>query len=488
MMKQQGRKEGRNPAHSDATGSSVLSAVSDEHEHETGNGGYTTRKVHIPVQYLRCAMVANCAIYNTNPTSSPASSKGRRRAITPGSFSTSSPLRGGTRSSNDLWTPLKENIETPKSTERHSGPTPSTVRQRGSSSKHSGSHYNLHGDGPEAMISPVSSQSGFSSTLNERKISPEEERKLHRPIVWNAVLQTHEHVNQGDYEKVRNYVHHKVNEFRSEMDREFSHMNASDKLHISHDQLSPVLHRVRKKLLEPFTATKTSQLIDLDVNRSFHLDVANTWSPLYKAEMQFQLSLVCHIFFTVVHAEGLKIHYYQGLNDIASVLLVILGPTDAIFALSRLCADHLRGFTVETMSVTQRVNRFCLGLVRSQDRELYEHLSATEMEPIFAIPWFLTWFAHSVRELDAICELYDILLVSSPLFCAYLAASLILQNRRRILYLPADMGQFHVALQEAAGTMPHREMIVNAIKLYQACLPHSATLSPDASNETERAW
>ena len=396
--------------------------------------GLVSRKLGIPVQYLRCAMVARCA-------------------------------------TNLVYPPRKQQhniIADDMIDQGNTGRVSSRRRRKGK--------YNLR---PKTRRD--SEPQDFAPT--DMNCSNHE-----RAIMWNAVLQIHEYVEQKDYDTVVATVRNLMAQFDRKLEHALAELTSTGKEDITHDTVQPVANKIRQELLKPYMNSESTRIIELDVNRSFHFDFSDNWTPFYRAKMQFQLALVCHIFFTMVQETNTMTHYYQGMNDIASVLLLVLGPADAIFALVRLSADHLRGFTEETMALTQRLNIFSLALVRIRDRELYDHLYEPNMEPIFAIPWYLTWFAHSMRDISAICELYDILLISSPLFCAYIAAALLLQNRQRVLSQPADMGQIHITLQDAVKNMPHRQVIVNAIKLYQSLRPHSATLSPKIKDDAESVW
>lgn len=46
-----------------------------------------------------------------------------------------------------------------------------------------------------------------------------------------------------------------------------------------------------------------------------------------------------------------------------------------------------------------------------------------QAQPYFALPWILTWFSHSLGDLDVVARIFDVLLVSHPLMPLYLAAA-----------------------------------------------------------------
>ena len=59
------------------------------------------------------------------------------------------------------------------------------------------------------------------------------------------------------------------------------------------------------------------------------------------------------------------------------------------------------------------------------DEEVYEQLAATEVPPFFALGWFITWFAHSVDDLQQISRLFDLFMAAHPLMPLYVTAIVI---------------------------------------------------------------
>lgn len=39
------------------------------------------------------------------------------------------------------------------------------------------------------------------------------------------------------------------------------------------------------------------------------------------------------------------------------------------------------------------------------------------------MPWMITWFAHQLSRFQDVARLYDVFLVSHPLFCLYVSAA-----------------------------------------------------------------
>ena len=51
----------------------------------------------------------------------------------------------------------------------------------------------------------------------------------------------------------------------------------------------------------------------------------------------------------------------------------------------------------------------------------------------FCIPWLLTWFAHSITNLEKVCRIYDYLLSSDAYSIIYVCAGFILGTKELLL-------------------------------------------------------
>jgi len=86
-------------------------------------------------------------------------------------------------------------------------------------------------------------------------------------------------------------------------------------------------------------------------------------------------------------------------------------------------------------------------------------LEADCAEMHFAVPWVLTWFAHSLPRLhQQVMRLFDCLLCSHPAAILYFAAALLIQHRDVILQTPRDMPEMVCAIQ----SLPLAELDVDA--------------------------
>lgn len=56
---------------------------------------------------------------------------------------------------------------------------------------------------------------------------------------------------------------------------------------------------------------------------------------------------------------------------------------------------------------------------------MHDLLAGAEVQPFFALGWFITWFAHSVDSLQHISRLFDLFMASHPLMPLYVTAIVI---------------------------------------------------------------
>ena len=112
-------------------------------------------------------------------------------------------------------------------------------------------------------------------------------------------------------------------------------------------------------------------------------------------------------------------HYYQGLHDIAGVLLYNLQTAhDASAILSRLCSVHLRDSLREDLTLLSSfVNAVLFPLIKVVDKELYDLFCESNLQASTAIlPWIMTWFTHDIHDAQVASRLVDAFLSAHPLF------------------------------------------------------------------------
>ncbi|KAG1679158.1 hypothetical protein FOA52_000514 [Chlamydomonas sp. UWO 241] len=174
------------------------------------------------------------------------------------------------------------------------------------------------------------------------------------------------------------------------------------------------------------------------------------------------------------------VFYFQGLHDVASVLLLGLGSEAAAFG--PLCALVTRGLmrdcTRPGLEPVLQLLQLLWPLLSHADRNLAAQLRASGLPPYFALGWVLTWFSHDAKTLDHACRLFDAFLAAHPLAPLYLGVAAITldgQLRRSLVEAGGEMPQLHAALAhiqlDAPGTPALRALLQDASRLMRSLPP-----------------
>jgi hypothetical protein len=126
-----------------------------------------------------------------------------------------------------------------------------------------------------------------------------------------------------------------------------------------------------------------------------------------------------------------------------------------------------------TMAAVQEALTLMMLILKRRDKRLYQCLRACEVEPVFAISWIITWFAHDLKSLSQVERLYDFFLAHHPLMSLYFAASLLVWQRERLLKTDGDYASVHQIMQELPRDLPLSYLIQDAHRLFQQAPPPS---------------
>lgn len=91
-------------------------------------------------------------------------------------------------------------------------------------------------------------------------------------------------------------------------------------------------------------------------------------------------------------------HYYQGLHDVASVLLLVGGEAPAFTMLCRLSTGHLRDATRPSLDPVIELLGLMAPILEAADPQLAAFVEAQGLPPFYALSWFITWFAHDLGD------------------------------------------------------------------------------------------
>jgi hypothetical protein len=140
-----------------------------------------------------------------------------------------------------------------------------------------------------------------------------------------------------------------------------------------------------------------------------------------------------------------SVHYYQGLHDVAGVLLLVSGEAKAFQLLQALAQGHLRDATRPTLDAVLELLALLAPITEAVDQQLAAHIAAQGLPPFFALSWYITWFAHDVPDLASAARLFDLFLASHPLMPLYVGA-VAMRSQRATLLECEEMPELHSAL------------------------------------------
>jgi hypothetical protein len=148
------------------------------------------------------------------------------------------------------------------------------------------------------------------------------------------------------------------------------------------------------------------------------------------------------------------------MHDIASVLLLVLSDErKAYFVLERLCLFHIRDACAKDLGEIKSVLFLLFPLLRLVDVQVYDFILRSHRDadltihPVFALPWILTLYSHTLDQLATIARLMDFFIVSHPLMPLYFAAQVV-PFFRLIMVLITSIVQLICYLKEDLLKLP----------------------------------
>eukprot|EP00793_Prasinoderma_coloniale_P002349 PRCOL_00002857-RA len=216
---------------------------------------------------------------------------------------------------------------------------------------------------------------------------------------------------------------------------------------------------------------RDAAVVDADVARSlWHFAPRASEDELeaQRAELKELLNGVCG-------ANAGEVHYYQGLHDVASVLLLTLGQRAAFVALERLARTHLREYVRSDLSASLVRLELLPVLLRRVCAPLAEFcFERAGAPPHFALSWIITWFAHDCRDLEIAKRCFDVFLALPEHAPLYVAAALLRRNAAKVMEgTECDAAEVHHALSsvEVFGSVSVDELANEAITLINSHPP-----------------
>lgn len=210
------------------------------------------------------------------------------------------------------------------------------------------------------------------------------------------------------------------------------------------------------------------QQVVLDVNRSL-----KRFPPgiPYEQRVALQDQLTRLILRVIIKYPHLR--YYQGYHDVAVTFLLVVGEAVAFQIMEKLSTGHLKECMEPTMDRTSHLLNYIYPLIYRVHPELYEYMERSGVGTVFCLPWFLTWYGHSLNQYKDVVRLYDFFLASPPLMPLYVAASVVVHRCDEILSVDCDMACIHSLLSQIPDDLPFESLLKQAMKLYEDYPPRS---------------
>ncbi|KAH8404547.1 hypothetical protein KR009_000989, partial [Drosophila setifemur] len=199
----------------------------------------------------------------------------------------------------------------------------------------------------------------------------------------------------------------------------------------------------------------------LDVNRSL-----KRFPPGIPYEQRIALQDQLTVLILRVIKKYPNLRYYQGYHDVAVTFLLVAGEEVAYAIMEQLSTTHFSECMQETMEATQRRLMFIWPIVKFENPQLYQFLQSSTVGTLFALPWYLTWFGHSLNSYKAVVRLYDYFLASPMYTPIFVTSAILLYRSNEILKEECDMASMHCLLSKLPEDLPYEELLETSSKLY----------------------
>lgn len=209
----------------------------------------------------------------------------------------------------------------------------------------------------------------------------------------------------------------------------------------------------------------------LDVNRSL-----KRFPPgiPYEQRIALQDQLTVLILRVIIKYPHLR--YYQGYHDVAITFLLVVGEDVAFHVMEILSTNHLVECMQETMEPTQHRLMYLYPIIRRENPQLCEYLLKSSVGTLFALPWYLTWFGHSLNSYRDVVRLYDYFLATPFLMPLYATVAIVLHRDNEIFKEDCDMASLHCLLSQLPEDLPFEYLLPKAAELYEKHPPDEIEL------------
>ncbi|ELP91284.1 hypothetical protein EIN_152810 [Entamoeba invadens IP1] len=162
--------------------------------------------------------------------------------------------------------------------------------------------------------------------------------------------------------------------------------------------------QVKPILLKSVKSKYHSQLA-IDVHRTY----GNIFKSLPMEEKKSRLLLVLDNLF-YLHPE---LKYYQGFHDVVSILILAIPSDEMVLAITeKLALTRFKEMLTSDIVIVMEQGLNALQRVKEIDQQLGDILEEVGCDAMFTLPWYLTWFIHSISSVEVGVRLIDFFVCS----------------------------------------------------------------------------
>jgi len=169
-------------------------------------------------------------------------------------------------------------------------------------------------------------------------------------------------------------------------------------------------------------------------------DVRRTmWNWSYcREDRQTKQAGLCRVLVKAFAQNRGNKHYFQGCNEVASILMFALGEVQAVQALDWLMNHTLTRWFELSLPPLVELMAHVMPLLDIADGEVYQHINSIlcGLQPNFALSWLMTWLSHNTDDVQAIYKVFDLLFdihEGDAISIIYVATQIIVMCRDDVL-------------------------------------------------------
>uniref|UniRef100_A0AC35TYZ1 Rab-GAP TBC domain-containing protein n=1 Tax=Rhabditophanes sp. KR3021 TaxID=114890 RepID=A0AC35TYZ1_9BILA len=198
------------------------------------------------------------------------------------------------------------------------------------------------------------------------------------------------------------------------------------------------------------------------------LDVRRGLNCMSSGETDTKALLTFTAFIVKILVPNKNFNYYQGFHSVCIMIILTVGFPKAFYICRKLstkgmfCSILLKSFEESTIKDL----KLMFPLIKKESGKIDKVFKNTSMGCLFALPWPITWFSHSLHYYQDMVVCFDFLLASHPLMPIYLCATLVISREEEIVECEQDMAALHGLLNKIPPNLLIPPLIQSAQRLF----------------------